>query len=181
VAARAGQIMTGISHERSIRHVGGPFGLKRVIDEGLVQGPWIGPFGAMISQTSGHGVLHSWVTETPGSKEDPSKFRRRGDKCVCLYRGCGESAAQRRVRSRGEHWVVSAHCVCTVGYPVLRTALRRWRPTPGTFATCDASSGQHRVGVHRTAQRRLISSHVGGGPGSGTGAGVCNPSRSSVR
>jgi hypothetical protein len=43
----------------SIRDVGGPsFGLKRAIDEGLVQtapAAMIWPFGAMISQSSDHG------------------------------------------------------------------------------------------------------------------------------
>lgn len=38
------------------RDVGGPiFGLKRAIDQGLVQGPRIWPSGATISQTAGHG------------------------------------------------------------------------------------------------------------------------------
>ncbi|MFL1406755.1 amidohydrolase family protein [Marinobacter sp. M1N3S26] len=40
----------------SIRDMGGPsFGLRRVIEEGLVPGPRIFPSGAMISQTGGHG------------------------------------------------------------------------------------------------------------------------------
>ncbi|MFC9439380.1 amidohydrolase family protein [Nocardia sp. NPDC057030] len=40
----------------TIRDVGGPtFGLKRAIDEGVIEGPRIYPSGAMISQTSGHG------------------------------------------------------------------------------------------------------------------------------
>ncbi len=39
----------------SVRDVGGPvFGLKRAVDEGLVEGPRIWPSGPMISQTSGH-------------------------------------------------------------------------------------------------------------------------------
>jgi imidazolonepropionase-like amidohydrolase len=40
----------------TVRDVGGPsFGLKRAIDEGVVNGPRIFPSGAMITVTSGHG------------------------------------------------------------------------------------------------------------------------------
>jgi imidazolonepropionase-like amidohydrolase len=40
----------------TIRDMGGPsFGLKRAIDEGVLEGPRIFPSGAIISQTSGHG------------------------------------------------------------------------------------------------------------------------------
>jgi imidazolonepropionase-like amidohydrolase len=40
----------------TVRDCGGPtFGLKRAIDEGIVEGPRIYPAGAMISQTAGHG------------------------------------------------------------------------------------------------------------------------------
>ena len=40
----------------TIRDAGGPvFGLKRAIDNGVLEGPRIYPSGAMISQTSGHG------------------------------------------------------------------------------------------------------------------------------
>ena len=40
----------------TVRDVGGPvFGLKRAIDEGIVNGPRIYPSGAMITVTSGHG------------------------------------------------------------------------------------------------------------------------------
>lgn len=40
----------------SVRDLSGPtFGLKRAIDEGLVNGPRIWPSGAMISQSGGHG------------------------------------------------------------------------------------------------------------------------------
>jgi imidazolonepropionase-like amidohydrolase len=40
----------------TVRDVGGPvFGLKRAIDEGLVEGPRIYPSGAVITVTSGHG------------------------------------------------------------------------------------------------------------------------------
>jgi imidazolonepropionase-like amidohydrolase len=40
----------------TVRDMGGPsFGLKRVIDEGIVAGPRIYPSGAMITVTSGHG------------------------------------------------------------------------------------------------------------------------------
>ncbi|WP_157019403.1 metal-dependent hydrolase family protein [Mesorhizobium xinjiangense] len=40
----------------TVRDVGGPaFGLKRAIDQGLIEGPRIYPSGAMITVTSGHG------------------------------------------------------------------------------------------------------------------------------
>ena len=40
----------------TLRDAGGPvFGLKRAIDNGVLEGPRIYPSGAMISQTSGHG------------------------------------------------------------------------------------------------------------------------------
>src|SRR5262249_32272541 len=40
----------------TVRDMGGPvFGLKRAIDEGVIDGPRIYPSGAFISQTSGHG------------------------------------------------------------------------------------------------------------------------------
>lgn len=40
----------------TVRDMGGPvFGLKRAIDEGVIEGPRIYPSGAFISQTSGHG------------------------------------------------------------------------------------------------------------------------------
>ncbi len=48
-----GILMRGFT---SVRDMGGPsFGLKRAIDEGLVEGPRIFPSGAIISQTGGHG------------------------------------------------------------------------------------------------------------------------------
>jgi len=40
----------------TVRDCGGPtFGLKRAIDEGIVEGPRIYPAGAMLTQTGGHG------------------------------------------------------------------------------------------------------------------------------
>lgn len=40
----------------TVRDVGGPaFGLKRAIDQGIIEGPRIYPSGAMITVTSGHG------------------------------------------------------------------------------------------------------------------------------
>ncbi|HWK27754.1 MAG TPA: amidohydrolase family protein [Solirubrobacter sp.] len=49
----------------TVRDCGGPvFGLKRAIDEGIVDGPRIYPAGAMITQTSGHGDFR-FTTELP--------------------------------------------------------------------------------------------------------------------
>lgn len=54
----------------TIRDTGGPaFGLKRAIDEGVVQGPRIFPSGAMISQTSGHGDFRS-IHDLPRRPDD---------------------------------------------------------------------------------------------------------------
>ncbi len=51
----------------SVRDLGGPsFGLKKAIDEGVVNGPRIWPSGSIISQTSGHGDFRS-VNERPQS------------------------------------------------------------------------------------------------------------------
>ena len=49
----------------TVRDVGGPaFGLKRAIDDGLVDGPRIYPSGAMITATSGHGDFRQ-LTDLP--------------------------------------------------------------------------------------------------------------------
>jgi imidazolonepropionase-like amidohydrolase len=69
VAGRAAeaQLLRGFT---TVRDVGGAsFGLKRAIDEGLVNGPRIYPSGAMISQTSGHGDFHGTndVPSQPGA------------------------------------------------------------------------------------------------------------------
>ena len=49
----------------TVRDVGGPvFGLKRAIDEGIVNGPRIYPSGAMITVTSGHGDFRQ-LTDLP--------------------------------------------------------------------------------------------------------------------
>jgi imidazolonepropionase-like amidohydrolase len=52
-AEAADTLMRGFT---TVRDMGGPvFGLKRAIDEGVVQGPRIYPSGAMITVTGGHG------------------------------------------------------------------------------------------------------------------------------
>lgn len=65
--ARAG-LMRGFT---TVRDLGGPvFGLKRAIDEGIIEGPRIYPCGAMISQTAGHGDFR-FLFETPRSPGGP--------------------------------------------------------------------------------------------------------------
>jgi imidazolonepropionase-like amidohydrolase len=55
----------------SVRDLSGPtFGLKRAIDEGLVDGPRIWPSGAMISQTGGHGDFRM-PYEVPAANNAP--------------------------------------------------------------------------------------------------------------
>ncbi|UCH23197.1 MAG: amidohydrolase family protein [Deltaproteobacteria bacterium] len=57
VAGARAMLMRGFT---TVRDVGGPVGgLKRAIDEGLVEGPRILPSGPFISQTSGHGDLET--------------------------------------------------------------------------------------------------------------------------
>lgn len=46
----------------TVRDLGGPaFGLKKIIDQGLVPGPRIYPSGAMLTVTSGHGDFRSFA------------------------------------------------------------------------------------------------------------------------
>ncbi len=46
----------------TVRDVGGPvFGLKRAIDDGIINGPRIYPSGAMITVTSGHGDFRNLI------------------------------------------------------------------------------------------------------------------------
>ncbi len=62
----------------SVRDEGGPsFGLKRAIDEGVVEGPRIWPAGAIISQTGGHGDfrLPTDIPRAPGSALAPSEVQ----------------------------------------------------------------------------------------------------------
>lgn len=55
----------------SVRDLSGPtFGLKRAIDEGLVDGPRIWPSGAMISQSGGHGDFRA-PYELPAAHNGP--------------------------------------------------------------------------------------------------------------
>jgi imidazolonepropionase-like amidohydrolase len=70
VQARA-MLMRGFT---AVRDMGGPsFGLKRAIDEGVIEGPRIFPSGAIISQTSGHGDFRQ-RTDTP-----PRRWSERSD------------------------------------------------------------------------------------------------------
>jgi imidazolonepropionase-like amidohydrolase len=55
----------------SVRDLSGPtFGLKRAIDEGLIDGPRIWPSGAMISQSGGHGDFRM-PHEVPAAQNAP--------------------------------------------------------------------------------------------------------------
>lgn len=61
-------LMRGFTSVRDL--AGNTFGLKRAIDEGVVNGPRIWPSGAMISQTSGHGdyrMLYE-IPRAPGAE-----------------------------------------------------------------------------------------------------------------
>jgi imidazolonepropionase-like amidohydrolase len=51
----------------TVRDLGGPvFGLRKAIEEGLVDGPRIFPSGAFITQTSGHGDFRRATDAHPG-------------------------------------------------------------------------------------------------------------------
>lgn len=55
----AATLMRGFT---TVRDVGGPvFGLKRAIDDGLINGPRIYPSGAMLTVTSGHGDFRNLI------------------------------------------------------------------------------------------------------------------------
>jgi imidazolonepropionase-like amidohydrolase len=64
----------------TIRSAGGmgDFGLKKAIDEGVIEGPRVYPTGAMISQTSGHGDFAGRFDRAPTFGGNPSKFDERG-------------------------------------------------------------------------------------------------------
>lgn len=74
--ANADALLRGFT---TVRDVGGNvFGLKKVTDEGLIDGPRIFPSGGYISQTSGHGDFRgpNDVPENPGQPLD--YFQRSG-------------------------------------------------------------------------------------------------------
>lgn len=74
--AAARELMRGFT---TIRDLAGPsFGLKRAIDEGIVNGPRIYPSGAAISQTSGH-ADYSPLNETPSQPGTPLSFMERNN------------------------------------------------------------------------------------------------------
>ena len=63
----------------TIRDVGGPaFGLKRAIDEGLVEGPRIFPSGAIISQTGGHADFRQRVALPRRASQESDALERLG-------------------------------------------------------------------------------------------------------
>ncbi|HRO59491.1 MAG TPA: amidohydrolase family protein [Burkholderiaceae bacterium] len=66
----------------TVRDVGGPaFGLKRAIDEGLVNGPRIYPSGAVITVTSGHGDFRQ-LSELPRKIGELSRMEQIGGSMV---------------------------------------------------------------------------------------------------
>jgi imidazolonepropionase-like amidohydrolase len=63
----------------TVRDLGGPvFGLRRAIEEGLVDGPRIFPSGAFVSQTSGHGDFRSLTDANPQLGGAPSHAQKLG-------------------------------------------------------------------------------------------------------
>ncbi|WP_413742871.1 amidohydrolase family protein [Sodalis sp. RH15] len=79
----------------TVRDLGGPvFGLKRAIDEGMIDGPRIYPSGAFISQTSGHGDFR-FAFELPRQPGGPLSFSEREG-----IAAIADSADEVRLRAR---------------------------------------------------------------------------------
>lgn len=79
----------------SVRDLGGPsLGLKRAIDNGIIDGPRIWPAGAMISQTGGHGDfrLPYEIPKAPGAPLSHSE--------VVGYSALADSPDEVRLRAR---------------------------------------------------------------------------------
>jgi imidazolonepropionase-like amidohydrolase len=78
----------------TVRDVGGPvFGLKRAIDEGVVDGPRIYPSGAVITVTSGHGDFRQ-LTDLPREIGKLSRMEQLGGSMVA------DSPDEVRMRTR---------------------------------------------------------------------------------
>jgi imidazolonepropionase-like amidohydrolase len=78
----------------TVRDVGGPvFGLKRAIDEGVVEGPRIYPSGAVITVTSGHGDFRQ-LTDLPRAIGKLSRMEQLGGSMVA------DSPDEVRMRTR---------------------------------------------------------------------------------
>ncbi len=94
----------------TVRDVGGPsFGLKRAIDEGIVDGPRIYPSGAIITVTSGHGDFRQ-ASELPRVIGAPlSRQEQTGAAMVA------DSADEVRVRVREQLLKGASHIKLTAG------------------------------------------------------------------
>jgi imidazolonepropionase-like amidohydrolase len=69
-------LMRGFTSVRDL--AGSVFGLKRAIDQGLVNGPRIWPSGAIISQTAGHGDFRAEVETHALASSNDAQFARVG-------------------------------------------------------------------------------------------------------
>ncbi len=94
----------------TVRDMGGPsFGLKRAIDEGLVEGPRIYPSGAMITITGGHGDFRN-PTDLPRQIGGPlSRMEQIGGSMVA------DSPDEVRVRTREQLLLGASQIKLTAG------------------------------------------------------------------
>lgn len=77
IAAGKGSRETLLRGFTSVRDVGGAvFGVKRAIDEGLIEGPRIYPSGATLTQTSGHGDFRG-LNDVPANPGQPLSYLER--------------------------------------------------------------------------------------------------------
>ena len=94
----------------TVRDMGGPaFGLKRAIDEGIVQGPRIYPSGAIITVTSGHGDFRQ-PFEVP---RDLGATRSRGEQTGAAM--IADSPDEVRVRVREQLLLGASQIKLTAG------------------------------------------------------------------
>lgn len=94
----------------TVRDLGGPsFGLKRAIDEGVIDGPRIFPSGAMITVTSGHGDFRTShdLPRSPGGT--PSQQEELGASMVA------DSPDEVRMRTREQLFQGAAQIKLTAG------------------------------------------------------------------
>lgn len=94
----------------TVRDLGGPsFGLKRAIDEGVIDGPRIFPSGAMITVTSGHGDFRTAddLPRSPGGP--PSQQERLGASMVA------DSPDEVRMRTREQLFQGASQIKLTAG------------------------------------------------------------------
>jgi imidazolonepropionase-like amidohydrolase len=94
----------------TVRDLGGPsFGLKRAIDEGVIEGPRIFPSGAMITVTSGHGDFRAPADLPRNTGGRPSHQEEMGASMVA------DSPDEVRMRTREQLFLGASQIKLTAG------------------------------------------------------------------